>query len=81
MARLAVFYAVGLARREQPRRSRRATVPWAKILVVLIAFTAWVCVIPGSPFNSMDWYTPARGAVVGMFIQAALGVSALFRDP
>ena len=76
---LAVLYAVGIARREQKLLGADVAVPWATVLVVIVAFTAWVCVIPGSPFNAFEWYTPSRGAVIGMVTQVAIAVSSLYR--
>lgn len=80
VAVLAVLYAVGTVRREQRRARRPFVMPWSKVVVVIVAFAAWVCVIPGSPFNSFGWYSPPLGAVIGMVTQSALGAAGLFFD-
>jgi uncharacterized membrane protein len=79
---IAVIYAIGIYRRK--RRAAHEPFEWpvalSKTAVVLIAFTAWVCVIPGSPFNSFSWYTPNTGAIIGLLVNAGLGAGALFFD-
>jgi hypothetical protein len=80
VAVLAVLYGVGAYRRAVLRAGKQFRWPLAKTLTVLIAFAAWVCVIPGSPMGSFGWYTPARGAAIGVVVNALLGAIALFTD-
>jgi hypothetical protein len=76
---IAVIYAVGFYRRE--RHAQNARFVWhvaiGKALIVLIAFAAWVCLVPGSPFNSISWYTPSTGAIIGLLVAGALGALAV----
>jgi len=78
IALIAVIYAVGLYRKD--RRAKTLTFLWQvafwKSAAVLIAFTGWVCVVPGSPFNSFSWYSPSLGAVIGLVVGGLLGALA-----
>lgn len=77
---LVVLYAVGTYRNERRAYGLPLIWPWETTLTVVIAFAAWVCVVPGSPMNSFSWYTPSIGAVIGLLVSAFLGVVVLFRD-
>lgn len=80
VAVLAVLYAVGTYKRAIERQNGAFRWPVGKTLLVLVAFAAWVFVIPGSPFGSFDWYTPALGAIGAIVVNAFLGAFALFSD-
>jgi uncharacterized membrane protein len=79
VALIAVIYALGVYRKD--RRAKTASFEWhvaiGKSAAVLLAFAAWVCVVPGSPFNSLSWYTPSTGAVIGFLTGGALGALAV----
>jgi hypothetical protein len=80
VAVLAVLYSVGVYRREVLAAGRNFEWPIAKTINVLVAFAAWVCVIPGSPMGAFSWYSPALGAIIGILVNAALGAIALFTE-
>jgi hypothetical protein len=80
VAVLAVLYSVGLHRRAMLAAGKHFAWPVAKTLTVLVAFGAWVCVIPGSPMSTFSWYSPATGAIVGILVNALLGATALFGE-
>jgi uncharacterized membrane protein len=83
VAAIALIYALGVYRRE--RRAKSANFEWrvavGKSAVVLLAFAAWVCLVPGSPFNSFSWYTPSTGAVIGLLVAGLLGALAVAFEP
>jgi hypothetical protein len=74
IAVIAELYAIGLYRRERPVGERLAGWPTAlgRCSIVLFALAAWVCLVPGSPFGTFSWYTPARGALVGLLVGGVL---------
>lgn len=76
---IGILYALGLYRREVRTRSSsfRWSVALGKSGTVLLAFAAWVCVVPGSPFNSISWYTPSVGAIIGLLVGSLLGALAI----
>jgi uncharacterized membrane protein YozB (DUF420 family) len=79
VAVIALIYAVGLYRRG--RRAAHKDFQWhvavGKSATVLVAYVAWVCLVPGSPFNAFHWYTPSTGAVIGLLAGGALGALAV----
>ena len=74
----AILYAVGLYRREVRARGGEFHWPPKKTVTVVVAYVAWVCVIPGSPLGSLSWYTPAIGAVIGIVASAGIGLFTLW---
>lgn|GEM_PF-6613860 len=75
IAAVAIMYAAGRHRHE--RRATSEGIQWGVLArrcgVVLVAYAAWVCVVPGSPFNAFSWYTPATGAAIGILTAGVLG--------
>lgn len=78
VAVLAVLYAVGIYRKELAKRKQKFHWPPKRTITVLIAFAAWVMVIPGSPFQEFSWFSPALGGAVGFFAVAVLGAISLW---
>jgi hypothetical protein len=79
---IAVLYAAGIYYRAVRAQSEEFHWPWANMAIVFVAFWAWVAVIPGSPFNDIESYTPTLGAAIGLVINGLLGALALFfEDP
>lgn len=78
VAALAVFYAVGVYRKEILKRGQSFHWPPLRTATVLIAFVAWVMVIPGSPFQEFSWYSPSLGGAVGIFAVGVLGALSLW---
>jgi hypothetical protein len=72
VAVLAVLFGVGVYRAELLRRGEHFRWPPKRTAIILFAFAAWVILIPGSPFAEFSWYTPSRGAVVGLIANACL---------
>lgn len=78
---LAVLYALDAYRRELKEAGGTSfDWPWGKLCVVVVAFLAWVCVVPGSPFNSFSWYKPGLGAVIGIVVNALITVIVRLRE-
>lgn len=75
---LAVLYGVGVFRAEVQKRGGRFRWPPKRTAIIVIAFVAWVALIPGSPFNEFGWYTPAIGAAIGIAANAALSLFTLW---
>ena len=75
IAAVAMMYAAGRHRHERGAASEG--IQWGVLTrrcgVVLVAYAAWVCVVPGSPFNAFSWYTPATGAAIGILTAGVLG--------
>lgn len=79
---LAVLFAVGVYKRAVEAERRTFTWPPRRTLTVVLAYTGWVFVIPGSPCNDFGWYTPPLGAIVGLVIIALISLFSLwFGDP
>jgi len=78
VAVLAILFGVGVFRAQVQRRGERFRWPPKRTAIILFAFTAWVILIPGSPFAEFSWYTPARGAVIGLVASAILAVYTLW---
>ena len=78
VALLAVFYAVGVYRKELAKRNQAFHWPPKRTITVLVAFAAWVMVIPGSPFQQFSWYSPALGGAIGFFAVGVLGAISLW---
>lgn len=79
---IAVLFAVGIYRRELQARGKSFHWPPRRTVFVVAAFTAWVFVIPGSPFASFSWYTPAIGAIGGLVANTGLALFGLwFGEP
>jgi hypothetical protein len=74
----AVLYAVGLYKREVLARGGHFKWPPKTTITVVVAYAAWVCVIPGSALNSFGWYTPALGAVLGIAASAGIALFQLW---
>jgi Zn-dependent protease len=74
VAVIAVLFAVGVYRKEVLKREGTFRWPIKRTSVVLVAFAAWVAVIPGSPFQDFSWYTPAIGGIIGLVAVAALAL-------
>jgi hypothetical protein len=74
----AVFYAVGIYKREVQARGGTFKWPPKTTITVIAAYAAWVLVIPGSAFNSWGWYTPAIGAGLGIALSAVIGLFQLW---
>lgn len=82
VAALAVVFGVGVFRAEVLRRGERFRWPPKRTAIILFSFTAWVILIPGSPFAEFSWYTPARGALIGLVANACLaGYTLWFGGP
>lgn len=78
VATVAVLYGVGVFRAEVHKRGERFRWPPKRTAIIIIAFVAWVALIPGSPFNEFAWYTPALGAVIGIAANVALSLFTLW---
>jgi len=78
VAVLAVLFAVGVYRKELKKRKQAFHWPPKRTITVLVAFVAWVMVIPGSPFQDFSWYTPTIGGIVGFVTVAVLGLFSLW---
>jgi hypothetical protein len=68
----AILFAVGVYKREIETRGAIFRWPPRQTITVLIAYVGWVFMIPGSPLNTFDWYTPSLGAVVGIVVSFAI---------
>ncbi|HEX2084991.1 MAG TPA: hypothetical protein VHF89_04860 [Solirubrobacteraceae bacterium] len=80
VAVLAVMYGVGVYRQKLKAANKPFKFPVWRAVNILIAFAAWVCVIPGSPLQEFDWYSPDVGAIIAIVTNAFLGALALFID-
>lgn len=78
VAIIAVLYAVGIFKKEVEKRGERFRWPPKRTVTVLIAFGAWVMVIPGSPFQAFSWFSPSLGAVIGLVATAILSLITLW---
>jgi hypothetical protein len=70
----AVLFAVGVYKRAPEAVGLPFRWPPRRTLTVLAAYAAWVIVIPASPFNSFDWYTPPLGAIIGLAATSAIAL-------
>ena len=68
----AVLFAVGVYKREIEKRRQTFHWPPRRTITVLIAYAGWVFMIPGSPLNTFNWYTPSLGAVAGVVVYFAI---------
>jgi uncharacterized membrane protein YbhN (UPF0104 family) len=79
---LAVVFAVGVYRRAILDRGGAFRWPPRMTATVVLAYTAWVVAIPGSPVNDFGWYSPALGAVVALVVSAVIAAGQLwFGEP
>ena len=78
VALAAVLWGVGVYRREVLTKGGSFSWPKRRTAVVVLAFAAWVCAIPGSPLGSFDGYSPAVGAVIGIVAGAAISLFILW---
>lgn len=74
----AVLYGVGIFRAQVQKRGERFRWPPKRTAIIVVAFAAWVVLIPGSPFNEFSWYTPAIGALIGLGATAVLSLFTLW---
>lgn len=82
IAAIGLIYGVGLYAKTQ-RSNYAPFKPWVavwKSTTIVVAFAAWVCLIPGSPFNSFGWYTPSIGAIIAILVGGLLGALAVTLD-
>ncbi len=78
VAILALLFAVGVYRKEVKSRGQEFHWPPKRTVTVLVAFVAWVMVIPGSPFQDFSWFSPTIGGIVGLVAVAVLGLFSLW---
>jgi hypothetical protein len=78
VAILALLFAVGVYRKEVKSRGQEFHWPPKRTITVLVAFVAWVMVIPGSPFQDFSWFSPVIGGIVGFATVAVLGLFSLW---
>jgi hypothetical protein len=71
---LAVLFAVGVYKKAVEARGQPFRWPPRRTLTVVVAYAAWVCVIPGSPLNDFGWYTPSIGAIIGLVAATLLAL-------
>ena len=77
----AVLWGVGIFRREVLARKQTFRWPIRRTAIILIAYTGWVFVIPGSPCNAFGWYSPSLGAIIGIAANALIGLGILWFGP
>jgi hypothetical protein len=80
VAALAVAWAAGVYRQELRARGKKFRFPLGRTALMLIAYAAWIVVVPGSPFNAFDWYTPAAGAIAGLVAISLISLLQLWLD-
>ncbi len=78
---MALLFAVGNYRRKLLARQRQFSWPSSLTVTVLAAYAGWVLMIPGSPVNTFDWYTPSLGSVIGIAISFAITLFHLWFPP
>jgi hypothetical protein len=81
IAAFAVGLAVGVYRREIRAAGASFSWPWSLTFTVLFAFTAYVCVIPASPFEQFSFYGPVFAGMVGVIANAVLALVAVWTEP
>lgn len=72
VAILAVGYAIGYRAIAARQARQRFVFPLVPVLTTVLAFAAWIFVIPNSPFNEFDFYTAELGAAIGMIVATAI---------